>query len=59
MKKLPVGRQNFAEIINENLLYVDKTQQVYELIREGKLYFLARPRRFGKSLRSFDIILLI
>lgn len=50
MKNLPVGRQNFEEIIKENLLYVDKTRQMYELIRNGKLYFLARPRRFGKSL---------
>ena len=50
MKRLPVGRQNFKAIIKENLLYVDKTRQMYELIRNGKLYFLLRPRRFGKSL---------
>ena len=50
MKYLPVGRQNFEGIIKENLLYVDKTRQVYNLIRQGNLYFLSRPRRFGKSL---------
>jgi hypothetical protein len=50
MKKLPLGRQNFEEIINEDLLYVDKTDRVYNLIEQGKLYFLSRPRRFGKSL---------
>lgn len=50
MKLLPVGKQNFEAIIQENLLYVDKTQQMYELIRMGSLYFLSRPRRFGKSL---------
>ncbi|MEM8524219.1 MAG: AAA family ATPase [Bacteroidota bacterium] len=50
MKFLPVGRQNFEGIINENLLYVDKTRQVYNLIRQGQLYFMSRPRRFGKSL---------
>lgn len=50
MKYLPIGRQSFKEIINEDLLYVDKTRQVYEMIRRGKLYFLSRPRRFGKSL---------
>ena len=50
MKKLPIGRQHFAGIIQEGLLYVDKTQQIYELIAEGNLYFLSRPRRFGKSL---------
>ena len=50
MKRLPVGRQNFEEIIKENLLYVDKTRQIFELMNRGKLYFLSRPRRFGKSL---------
>ncbi|MEM7369651.1 MAG: AAA family ATPase [Bacteroidota bacterium] len=50
MKYLPIGRQSFKEIISEDLLYVDKTRQVYELIRRGKLYFFSRPRRFGKSL---------
>ncbi|MEZ4887508.1 MAG: AAA family ATPase [Chitinophagales bacterium] len=50
MKRLPTGRQNFKEIIERDLIYVDKTLQIYELILEGKLYFLSRPRRFGKSL---------
>ena len=50
MKNLPLGRQDFSEIINEDLLYVDKTDRVYNLIEQGKLYFLSRPRRFGKSL---------
>ncbi len=50
MKRLPTGRQNFKEIIEKNLIYVDKTHQIYELILEGSLYFLSRPRRFGKSL---------
>ncbi len=50
MKKLPTGRQNFKAIIQEDLLYIDKTHQIYELISSGSLYFLSRPRRFGKSL---------
>ncbi|MCL2248103.1 MAG: ATP-binding protein [Oscillospiraceae bacterium] len=50
LKKMPVGIQNFEEIITEGYLYVDKTQYVHELITEGKYYFLSRPRRFGKSL---------
>ncbi|HMQ49164.1 MAG TPA: AAA family ATPase, partial [Saprospiraceae bacterium] len=50
MKILPVGKQNFEDIIERDLLYVDKTRQVFELIRGGDLYFLSRPRRFGKSL---------
>ena len=50
MKKLPIGLQNFKEIIEYGYLYVDKTRQIYDLIDKGKLYFLSRPRRFGKSL---------
>lgn len=50
MKLLPIGRQNFQALIEEDLLYIDKTQQIYELVRQGRLYFLSRPRRFGKSL---------
>jgi len=50
MKKLPIGLQNFKEIIERGYLYVDKTRQVFDLIDKGKLYFFSRPRRFGKSL---------
>ena len=50
MKKLPLGIQNFKEIINGGYVYVDKTQYVYDLINGNKYYFLLRPRRFGKSL---------
>ena len=50
MKKLPIGLQGFKNIIESNYLYIDKTRQIFELINEGSLYFLSRPRRFGKSL---------
>jgi len=50
MKKLPIGIQSLNTILREGYLYVDKTRQIYNLINEGKLYFLSRPRRFGKSL---------
>ncbi|MBI4649170.1 MAG: AAA family ATPase [Bacteroidia bacterium] len=50
MKKLPIGKQNFADPIEENYLYVDKTEYIYKLISRGSVYFLSRPRRFGKSL---------
>jgi len=50
VKKLPLGIQNFREIIKGDYLYVDKTQYVYNLINDAKYYFLSRPRRFGKSL---------
>jgi hypothetical protein len=48
--KLPVGIQDFETIRTENYVYVDKTQLVYQMITKGAMYFLSRPRRFGKSL---------
>jgi hypothetical protein len=50
MKTLSLGRQEFSNLINENLVYVDKTADIFRLITEGRCYFLSRPRRFGKSL---------
>ncbi len=50
MKKLPVGIQTFSELIRENYVYVDKTEDIFRMIDSGKYYFLSRPRRFGKSL---------
>ncbi|MDR2643999.1 MAG: ATP-binding protein [Planctomycetaceae bacterium] len=50
MKKLPIGIQTFEEIRTENYLYVDKTEYIYRIATTGKVYFLSRPRRFGKSL---------
>ncbi|MDR0683285.1 MAG: AAA family ATPase, partial [Dysgonamonadaceae bacterium] len=50
MKKLPVGIQSFEDLRKNNYLYVDKTADIYKLISLGKVYFLSRPRRFGKSL---------
>ncbi|MEB3197923.1 MAG: ATP-binding protein [Candidatus Sericytochromatia bacterium] len=49
-KKLPIGIQTFREIRENGHYYVDKTPFVLRLIEQGKLYFLSRPRRFGKSL---------
>ncbi|MDR2472336.1 MAG: AAA family ATPase, partial [Tannerella sp.] len=49
-RKLPIGIQTFDEIREENYIYVDKTQYLVNMIDNGKLYFYARPRRFGKSL---------
>lgn len=50
MMKYPVGIQSFSQIIENGYVYVDKTRLVYELATSGKVYFLSRPRRFGKSL---------
>lgn len=46
----PIGIQNFVKIRTEDFLYVDKTAEIYKLAKEGRYYFLSRPRRFGKSL---------
>ena len=48
--KYPIGIQTFENIIEDGFVYVDKTDLVYSLATEGKVYFLSRPRRFGKSL---------
>jgi hypothetical protein len=49
-KKLPVDIQAFETMRGENYLYVDKTRHIYQMVTEGRFYFLSRPRRFGKSL---------
>ena len=48
--KYPIGIQEFDKIINGGYVYVDKTALIYRLVTEGSIYFLSRPRRFGKSL---------
>ena len=52
LKKLVSGIQTFGEIIEKDLLYVDKTSYLADMISETgtKVWFLSRPRRFGKSL---------
>ena len=47
--KYPIGIQSFEKIRREGFVYVDKTDLVYKMV-QGHIYFLARPRRFGKSL---------
>ena len=48
--KFPIGIQSFERIIQEGYIYVDKTDIIYDLTHNGSIYFLSRPRRFGKSL---------
>jgi predicted DNA-binding ribbon-helix-helix protein len=48
---LPIGQQDFGELRRTGRLYVDKTTYVYQLLNHRSVFFfLARPRRFGKSL---------
>ena len=48
--KYPIGIQTFEQIRKGGYVYVDKTALIYNLVTLGKIYFLSRPRRFGKSL---------
>ena len=48
--KYPIGIQSFDRLIEDGFVYVDKTDMIYSLVKEGMIYFLSRPRRFGKSL---------
>ena len=50
MMKYPIGIQSFDRIIQDGYVYVDKTDLIYSLVKGGSIYFLSRPRRFGKSL---------
>jgi hypothetical protein len=50
MKNLPIGIQTLSQIRVKNAIYVDKTQIIHQLAKQGAYYFLSRPRRFGKSL---------
>ena len=49
MLNYPIGVQDFEKIRKGGYVYVDKTDLIYKLTR-GHIYFLGRPRRFGKSL---------
>jgi len=56
--KLPIGIQTFEKLRKEGFIYIDKTKFLVDLIETGNIYFLARPRRFGKSLTvsTFDAL---
>ena len=47
---MPIGIQSFETMRTSSYIYVDKTQFIPKLEIVGRAYFLARPRRFGKSL---------
>ena len=50
LKRLPVGIQTYEKIVEQDCLYVDKTEYICKMINLGNYIFLSRPRRFGKSL---------
>ena len=49
-RKLPIGVQSFEDLREKDFIYIDKTDYIFRLIDSSKVYFLSRPRRFGKSL---------
>ena len=50
LQKLPIGIQTFSKIREDDYIYIDKTHIALEMINSYQYVFLARPRRFGKSL---------
>ena len=51
MKNLTTSVYTFEKLIEGNYSYIDKTDYIWSLIKEPYgIYFLSRPRRFGKSL---------
>ncbi|GAA5818067.1 MAG: Pseudogene of AAA family ATPase [Methanobrevibacter sp. CfCl-M3] len=50
LKQLGIDTQSFEILRNNDYLYVDKTKEILEMVKSGRVYFLSRPRRFGKSL---------
>ncbi len=50
LKKLPLGTSSFLALRDADQIYVDKSEYIYQLASERAKFFLARPRRFGKSL---------
>ena len=46
----PIGIQDFAKLRDNDFVYVDKTDMMFDMTKNDGVYFLIRPRRFGKSL---------
>lgn len=50
VRRYPIGIQDFEQLRNDDYVYVDKTELIHQLVSTNSVYFLSRPRRFGKSL---------
>ncbi|MBO5565917.1 MAG: AAA family ATPase [Succinivibrio sp.] len=46
--KIIASSENIEDFLNEDYIYVDKTEYIYNLIRNNSRVFFSRPRRFGK-----------
>ena len=49
-RTLPIDTQTFEQVRNAGNVYIDKTPYIEKLLRFGRIFFLSRPHRFGKSL---------
>jgi hypothetical protein len=56
MQEICLDRKEFKVIRKIGGVYVDKTKHIYDIFGRGLYYFLARPRRFGKSLLCTTLI---
>ncbi|MGP1460742.1 MAG: AAA family ATPase [Bacteroides sp.] len=50
LRSLPIDTQTFEQVRNAGNVYIDKTPYIEKLLRLGRIFFLSRPHRFGKSL---------
>ena len=49
--RYPIGQQDFKTLREDDCVYIDKSQYIYKIVSSpSRYYFLACPRRFGKSL---------
>ena len=59
-KPLPIGVDNFSDVIKTGYYYVDKTIFIKELLDlRGKVNLFTRPRRFGKTLNMSMLAVLL
>lgn len=50
-KRIPIGYEDFKQLIDSGFYYVDKSMFIYELLHSGgQNNLITRPRRFGKTL---------
>ena len=50
-RPMPVGIEDFKDLVTGNYYFIDKTRFIRELIdTQGKVTLITRPRRFGKTL---------
>lgn len=49
-QNFPIGISNWRQVIEGNFYYVDKSFAIKDIINDGQVIVLTRPRRFGKTL---------